>query len=250
MEWKHLPRKIREEIVSKRQRFKVIVTAALVITLFSTTGYIAWLVYLKPQPQIISGINFYRKPITVSINGHRQRLEMFDTYHFNMELGGQAVIEAIDETGQVLDTRTHQVAQQSGILMDLWADTAELNQCVVSAEVTDKYYSLDQVQSPQTVATQTQVSLLTTEPTNSFYVTIRPHEDKYIYLDTYSGTNLPTNMDTFMDVYGYYFVPCADANDREKIASWVDWWRIYNPESQRRLYQAELDRIATSTEYK
>lgn len=250
MEWKHLPRKIRDEIVSKHRRFKVIVTALLVLTLFSTTGYIAWLVYLKPQPQVISGINFYRKPITVSIAGQRQRLEMFDTYHFNIELGGTAEIQATDDNGQVLETRKHSVAQQSGILMDLWADSEELNQCVVSAEVTDKYYSINQVQTPASFANQTDVSLLTTQPTNSFYTTIRVHEDKYIYLDTYSGSNLPTNLDTFMDVYGYYFVPCSEANDRAKVATWVDWWRTYNPESQRRLYQAELDRIATSTEYK
>lgn len=250
MEWKHLPQKIREEIVTKRQRIKVGVTIALVIALFSTTGYIAWLVYLKPQPQVISGVNFYREPITISFGTERKRLEMFDTYHFNVNLGTEVSITVQDDTGAVLETRNHKLTQQTAILMDLWADSVELNQCVVSAEVTDKYYSLNQVQTPESFKTPPQITALITEATNTFYTPVRIHEDKYIYLDTYAGNNLPTNIDTFMDVYGYYFVPCSDANDKEKIAGWVDWWRTYNPESQRRLYQAELNRILTSTEYK
>lgn len=250
MEWKHLPRKFREEIISKRQRIKVVVTFLLVVLLASTTGYIGWLIYFKPQPQVISGVSFYRKGLTVNVNGQTKRLDMFDTYHFNLDLAKEVTVSIQDDSGQTVETRTHQLGNQAGVVMDLWADTPDLNQCVISAEVTDKYYSLNQVQVPTSFTPKAEVRTLSAQPVNTFYTTLRIHENRYIFPDSYAGDTLPTNIDTFMEVYGFYFIPCADVEDRDKVAGWVDWWRIYNPESQRRLYQAELDRIAGSTQYK
>ncbi|MBL8015266.1 MAG: hypothetical protein JNK26_03715 [Candidatus Doudnabacteria bacterium] len=226
--------------------YKILVTFFLVVALSCTVGYLMWAAYIRPQPQVVAGINLRRQPITVEILGQSVRLEMFDTFHKQFEVDGTLEVKIFSDDGQLIESRVHDVGQQPGLLMELFVENSELYQCVIEADVTNKYYSGKVKLATGDYPTR----VINPYPGRSFYTYIDKYIDKYVFLDTYNGRLLPTNVDSFTKILGYYFVPCADIEDKEKVQDWLSWWQNYNPTPQRALYQAEIDRINNTTTYR
>lgn len=223
------------------QGLRILIAGVIGISFLLTLGYLVWAVYVKPQPQVISGINLRRQPVVVEFLDQKISLDMFDTFHRQIEFDGTLEIKVFSRDGQLIETRRHDLGQQAGILMELYVESSDLYQCVIQANRTATYYDLSQKDT---------VRIINPYPGRSFYTFINRFVDRYVYLDTYGGQNLPSSIDNVSQVWGYYFVPCSDVGDNSKIQAWLSWWQGYNSQTQRDLYQKEIDRINASTTYK
>lgn len=233
----------------RQNKVKIFITIVLAGILLSTVGYVTWLVYIKPQTQTFTGINLTRKELVVEVLGYKKRINMFDTYHYVTQAKGQVDVKIYDTAENLLETRTKQLGDQSGIVLDLLTETEQQAQCVISSDATTNYYKATVRIDSAVPSNIFGISIVGPNPQKEFYFNTTNFRRNYVYPDTYSGAFLPNEIDAYTRVIGYYPVPCADLADQNKLKGWVTWWQNYSAENQRELYLAEVEKINETTQF-
>lgn len=191
----------------------------------------------------------YRHQIVVKQGTTEIRLDPFETYHFSVNTNSPIEITAYSASGDVLATHTHTGGNSAGLGMDFWAEADVSPECIVSATATDVYYPGTN-QKFDTLPPVINAQIIAPEAPNQFYTHTQPHKDQYVFLDTYNGKELPTTIAPLSDVIGYYFVPCADTADTDKLQNWAAWWLNYDAADQLMLYSKELAKLRSTAVYK
>lgn len=230
-------------------RLKVAVFSVVAIILLASLGFILWLGYIRPQPQVFAGINLTRRPLIVSIAGQQKLLNLYDTYHVVVTISGTVELTVADAEGNLLESREYIVNSTPGLGIDFFVEDEQLAQCIISANVTGMYYQVDSSAVYQLSTVPTDIQVVAAAATKHYYTTWDKLQKEYVFLDSYDGNHLPFHLDRTYQAYGYYPVPCDDLGDQEKLVEWINWWRNYNPSVQRELYHTELERIEATTFY-
>ncbi len=228
---------------------QVLAICLVILAITAGAGYLWWLFKLKPQPQIFAGINLYRQPIVVQIANEERRLDLFSTYSIEIpELNpGTITIKISDLEGNLLETRTHQITNQPGLAMDLFAAEGDFQNCPIAADASNIYYYQEVVETPQL---RNITSLSDNAPVNSIFVTLGRFMDHYVWLGAYSGTHLPITLPTGQFVTGFYFVPCKIISSPAEIDDWAMWWKNFSPSQQIALYKERLAEIKADTSFR
>lgn len=208
-------------------------------------GLIVWLVYIRPQTQIFTGINLTRKPIIITIAGEQKLLNLYDTYHIATTAKGNVNLVVSDADGNLLESREYALGATPGIAIDLFTENDELAQCIVKADVTDMYYQL----STTAESAPTNMQVVAASPTLHFYTNVDIFGKEFVYPGNYAGDNLPFHVDRTTEIIGYFPVPCEATESVEEITDWITWWHDYDAAVQRELYDKQLEIIKQTTFY-
>ncbi len=205
---------------------------------------IIWLTLLRPQPINVSLINFYREPVVVKFLDSEIKLEVFDTYSEIFDIHpNQEIVFSVYDTGlEKVGSHTLKIGGQKGLVMQVLSENNNFNQCVVELNVHSVFY-------PDSEQDLSLTETLSSEPSSGIYIPFQTAPKNYMYLDHYSGNDLPESLNKYQELPGYYFVDCNHSGDINQMTAEVEFWTVYDPGVQRELYKQELEDIKNDPSY-
>ncbi len=221
--------------------------AAVFIVLIAVAIFLGYWIFSRSHPKVFTGINYYRSPISVEIEGEVYKLEPFEIYTHQTQSVGDISISVKDSSNKVIETRNHATTNLSGVALDFFAPAGGIDLCIVELDVTEFFYPLNSKPNREVYL----ASELKQEPTRSYYYQYSVLSDTVglLSLNNYDGKHLPSEVLESQKILGIYIVECDKVNDQDALTAEARWWTFYNPQKQQELYQKEVEEIDSTPEY-
>lgn len=209
-----------------------------------------WYLLAYSHPKLITGINYYRFPIRIVHHDAEFVLQTFDTYSITTESVGRQEVFAYNMDGELLGSRSFTTTNAPGIGIDFWSEPETVELCPALLDVTEVYYEpVANVIQPRPYL----IKRLSDKPQKGIYMEYSSLDYSSIYLSVggyaTNSTNLPQELYRGQMVKGLYVLECDSLNNPDALLEEVNWWRLFDAQTQRELLQQKLEEVNNTPEY-
>jgi hypothetical protein len=226
------------------------VWSSILVLILSLLIFMGWWVFNRSHPKTISGVNYYRFPVTVKVGEDSYDLDQFEIFAHSTTRIGNMVLEVYNQAGDKIQTIDQETSASAGAGVILLSTETKIKLCPALVDATEVFY-------PRVGKIDPEVYLISElkkeEGVNLFtyyeYKGLQPFY-KLLLPSTYDGHELPGRISEKQKIYGIYFIECSHLNNQLKLTEEVIWWSNFDPNVQKQLYQRHQENLQDTPEYR